>query len=81
MPRRPDRIGKEPTFTDRASMPPDTLASDRAAAGAAATLHVRFFGEVADLLGRAAVAQELAVGDPWVLPGQEVAFFSAFSGG
>ena len=31
---------------------------------------------------RAAVAQELVVGrDPWVWPGQEVAFFSAFSGG
>lgn len=99
-------------------MLPDTIASDRAAAGAAAPLHVLFFGEVADRLGRsasisipaagcrlsevrriltarlpeaadaltnrgvrAAVAQELAAGDPWVLPGCEVAFFSAFSGG
>lgn len=31
---------------------------------------------------RAAVDQELVIGhDPWVSPGQEVAFFSAFSGG
>lgn len=31
---------------------------------------------------RAALAQELVVHrDPWVWPGQEVAFFSAFSGG
>lgn len=31
---------------------------------------------------RAAVAQEMVVGrDPWIRPGQEVAFFSAFSGG
>lgn len=99
-------------------MRPDTIVSDRGAAGAVAILRVLFFGEVADRLGRAveipvpaggcalsevgrilaalvpdagrtlsrrgvraAVAQEMAIGDPWVLPGQEVAFFSAFSGG
>lgn len=101
-----------------ASMLPDTTRSDRPAADTAAILHVLFFGEVADRLGRifgvpipaggcplsevqrnlsallpeasdalsrrgvrAAVGQELVVGDPWVTPGQEVAFFSAFSGG
>lgn len=30
---------------------------------------------------RASVGHEIANGDVWVVPGQEVAFFSAFSGG
>ena len=30
---------------------------------------------------RVAIDQVMAVGDPWVWPGQEVAFLSAFSGG
>ncbi|WP_334162866.1 MoaD/ThiS family protein [Phenylobacterium sp.] len=30
---------------------------------------------------RTAVGREIAVGDVWVRPGQEIAFFSAFSGG
>ncbi|HVI33494.1 MoaD/ThiS family protein [Phenylobacterium sp.] len=30
---------------------------------------------------RTAVAREIVIGDVWVRPGQEVAFFSPFSGG
>lgn len=30
---------------------------------------------------RTAVEREITVGDVWVRPGQEIAFFSAFSGG